>query len=270
MRRKFKSIFVGVVIVLCLSFVFSMCLNLFSPKTTTENNESKKQDSSNTEINEFEEKTISFLGDSITTFDGWSNNPSMNTTLGNNTYYYDSTKMSVDETYWMRVIDSTGMKLCVNNSSDGARVSDTRPNLTSGIDRAMQLHNDVDNIIPDVIIVYLGTNDLAHEVSLEEFMDAYEKMLNNIKEYYPNAEVYCCTILPESRTENLGTLRSAYNTAIRSLADDAGFEIIDFASSLARRWKYNLCTFEDDNLRVHPTSGGMEYLAQTIINQLLK
>ena len=147
--------------------------------------------------------------------------------------------MPVYDTWWYQSAKALDMSLCVNNSWDGGRVTDTKQGITSGIERALNLHNDSTNVKPDVIIVYMGTNDLAIGISLFDFEVAYTSMLTNIKSSYPDAEVYCCTLLPESHTANddLKALLLEFNKSIRSMAISYGYSIIDFVSEITD-WDY--------------------------------
>ncbi len=127
-------------------------------------------------------KYVSILGDSISTFNGYSNDATVNTTIGGNGPRYDAgtadTKPgsyclleSVDETWWMHFANRSGMKLLVNNSWAGSQVfggktSDGRVIPAAYLDRCVNLHdNTLENnpgnapINPDVIFVYLGIND---------------------------------------------------------------------------------------------------------------
>lgn len=127
-------------------------------------------------------KYVSILGDSISTFNGYSNDATVNSTIGGNGHRYDAgaadTKPgsyclleSVDHTWWMHFANRSGMKLLVNNSWAGSQVfgnqtSDGRLIPAAYLDRCINLHdNTVENnpgntpIHPDVIFVYLGIND---------------------------------------------------------------------------------------------------------------
>ena len=116
---------------------------------------------------DWREKTVSILGDSISTFKGVSNNTSYNSTIGNNIVWYHGVAwrqniLTSDQTWWSQAISQLGMKLLVNNSSAGSRVYETYEGsaVTPGayLDRCVQLHNNSGKT-PDVIWVYLGTND---------------------------------------------------------------------------------------------------------------
>ena len=127
-------------------------------------------------------KYVSVLGDSISTFNGYSNDATVNTTIGGNGHRYDAgtadTKPgsyclleSVDDTWWMDFANRSGMNLLVNNSWAGSQVfggqtSDGRVIPAAYLERCINLHdNTIENnpnnapINPDVIFVYLGIND---------------------------------------------------------------------------------------------------------------
>ena len=122
-------------------------------------------------------KNFSLLGDSISTYNGYSNNTQTNSTLTNNVFRYDDSDKaknptvpfpSVNETWWMQTANLTGMNLLVNNSWAGSEVFGERTG-SNGVhidgaweDRCVQLHDDVGENAgtnPDVIAVYLGIND---------------------------------------------------------------------------------------------------------------
>ena len=217
-------------------------------------------------------KTVSFLGDSITTYEGWSNNTGHNSTLGNNATKYNNTIMNVNSTWWKQTINELQLSLCVNNSCDASRVTDTNSNLTNGMTRSKQLHRD-DGKQPDIIIVYLGTNDLGNDVFLKEnsgtdnFIPAYNVMLENIKTTYPDADIFVCTLLPEGRNNENELL--AYNEAIKELAVDAGVNVIDlYADSGINRANYLQYVINEDKFTVHPNEAGMDKISDTVVKAL--
>lgn len=133
-------------------------------------------------------KTYSVIGDSISTFEGYNNDPNRNsTTNDNNVYYNDLTGVpgdadrtpsrnfifdSYQDTYWGRLTKELGMELCVNNAWSGSYVYETgssryKQNMYA---RSNQLHRDngtpddeSDDVTPDVIIVFMSTNDMLHK-----------------------------------------------------------------------------------------------------------
>lgn len=112
--------------------------------------------------NRFFGKRVSILGDSISTFEGY--NPQ-----GFNLFYNEEKKqqsgvVNVCDTWWQMLIDFLGAELLVNNSWSGSRVTKLPGNndlFPSGCsdERTNGLHLGV--MKPDVILVYIGTNDWA-------------------------------------------------------------------------------------------------------------
>ena len=67
-------------------------------------------------------KNLSILGDSISTYDGVSNDVSSNSTIVDNPYFYRD-PFPLDKTYWMRIIKELDWNLFVNNSWSGGNLS---------------------------------------------------------------------------------------------------------------------------------------------------
>ena len=115
-------------------------------------------------VGEFEGKTLSILGASMSTYTGISNNPDYNSTIGNNAVYYTAGKHGVyaDDTWWMQVCSDMGLRLLVNNSWSGSSLLHER-NGTVGayVDRCVQLHNNAGED-PDIIAIQMGTNDFQY------------------------------------------------------------------------------------------------------------
>lgn len=121
-------------------------------------------------LEKYKGKYVSVIGDSISTFGGYSDNSKNNSTTGKNEVYYktDLSKLvSWKNTYWGRLINDLEMKLCVNNSRSGSAVYGRSVNnyMDSSLYRAQELDNDAgtpnnpsDDIKPDVILYYMGIN----------------------------------------------------------------------------------------------------------------
>lgn len=210
---------------------------------------------------------ISFLGDSITTYAGYSNSDKYNSALTANTAYYTSSKMRLEDTWWYQTLQELNMSLCVNNSCDASRVTETNDK-PSGVERATNLHNgSMTPSSPHIIIIYMGTNDVGNGVDSEVFSESYSTMLSTIQKNYMGADVYCCTLLPESRTFGMLEEFATYNEIIRSSADKYGYKVIDFALELPD-WDYTELTFDDNGLRVHPTAEGMRLMADVTVRAI--
>lgn len=227
-------------------------------------------------------KQFSVLGDSISTLDGY--NP-----LGYNLFYFGencfrSGVREMKDTWWGKVIDFFGGELLVNNSWSGSRVTrlpDSDSLFPSGCsdERTGNLH--IRSVIPDVIIVYLGTNDWAygadkksstivldHTFHCQSFDFAYSTMLSKIKSNYPNAEIWCCTLCATFMSSDPsfnfpynyhGTHIKEYNQIIETVAKHQNCKIIDLFS-------YSVPYDSIDGS--HPNVNGMNTLATLMIRSI--
>lgn len=155
---------------------------------------------------------FSILGDSVSTFKDMI--PS-----GNVTYYTGSNCgiTSYKQTWWGRVADALGWKLCVNNSWSGSMVTDTTAKGSTV--RAGYLNGDSTEETPDVIFFGMGGNDFNQGVNLgsvysgseldyvrsyntngnPDFATAYINTLYRLKKNYPYAKIYTFTFFPSLR-----------------------------------------------------------------------
>ena len=200
----------------------------------------------------FQGKTVSIMGDSISTFKGY-----VPEGPGYRWYYTEGRDgvETVDQTWWKRLIDQTGMTLCVNNSVSSSYCSTGVKSgvLASASDERIEGLTAEDGTKPDVIIVFMGTNDYGRgvitgrwnrdtasnpdRVESSSFSGAYAVMIDKIKTLYPQAKVYCCTIPYSSRTSShirpsdinpAGVTRSEWNDIIRRIASYYECEVIEF------------------------------------------
>ena len=166
-------------------------------------------------------KKVSVVGDSISTFVGFSSNTDYNLTLSTNSakgeYYptWDATTSDYTKTYWGKVINDLEMSLCVNNSMSGAFVtgSEKRPAFPK---IATQLHRDngtasdrSDDTNPDVVLIFFGINDIDDK---NASVGSLYTMLNtaNGKTDDEKVEAWFAGVLA-SLEANGGTPRDKYN-----------------------------------------------------------
>ena len=230
-------------------------------------------------------KKISILGDSISTLEGISDNVAYNTTLSPNQsrYYakdvaYTTTEATLEltsweDTYWGQTVNDLNLELCVNNSWRGTSVSTARgaSSCTSGT-RATQLHNDNENINPDIIVIYIGTNDKSASApvlgydSIDDLYDgtsytadcsyfdvAYATMVLKVKNKYPNADIYLCNLIYND------TLGQSYNESIEKIATEFDCNIVDF-STLVPVWSWSGHTMDG----LHPNKDGFDLMADIL------
>ena len=224
---------------------------------------------------------ISFLGDSISTYNGWSNSTSFNSTIGNNVIWYPHNNnpgadMSVSKTWWYRTATEGGYSLCVNNSWSGSLASDAN---TYNV-RAKNLHNTTTGESPDIIVILIGVNDWSANTAVgnfdgtvkapttpSSFSEAYGRMIAVMQKTYPDAKIYCCTFLPDrlrsfNEKNGAGISEKVYNDAIRTIAQNMGVGLIDLYADSGIT-PDNITTYTTD--RLHPNADGMELMAKAIL-----
>jgi lysophospholipase L1-like esterase len=231
--------------------------------------------------NNYANKFFSILGDSISTFEGYSE-PA-------DAVYYDTPHklasgiLTRSDTWWGQVIKHLGGELLVNNSFSGSTVCwhplYEIPSYACSDERTSSLGRE--GLSPDVIMVYIGTNDwgsgtrvfaderfgtIENETTL--FMSAYRIMLEKIKANYPNAEIWCFTLAISKCTARPtfsfpyyygGRNITEYCEAIRACAREFGCRVIDL---------YDKAEPYDTIDCFHPTAEGMKTIADAVIGEV--
>ncbi|MBQ9807108.1 MAG: SGNH/GDSL hydrolase family protein [Clostridia bacterium] len=204
-----------------------------------------------------EGKKLSILGDSVSTYKGVSDDASANSTLLYNPSHYKG-QIPLEKTYWRLLMASFGLELCVNNAWSGGTLSG-RDNPDAGVNRANRLSRD-DGTTPDIIIVFMGINDLGRRVDASLFASDYERTLATIKEKYPNAEV-CCVNLPD-RDPVMKQRTEIFNGIIESAVKAAGERF--FVADLFHSKLNNDCYYNNTLDGLHPDEDGMRMIAEVI------
>lgn len=228
--------------------------------------------------NIFSGKHISIIGDSISTLKGYL--PSYCKAFYMQNPHADCSGISrPEDTWWMQVISALGGDLCVNNSYSGSLVCGMDFPAGTHLLRCNELHCNAGSywfsmhkgtmqrtlctaqVLPEVILVYMGTNDWIFRSAIDgepenkmNFRFAYNQMLHKIRSKYPESTVVCTTLFQEN--EAVPDARhpiSAYNEVIRSLAAENGCLLSDPAAHDA---------FVETIDGIHPTYQGMHTLAE--------
>lgn len=212
----------------------------------------------------FNKKYVSILGDSISTYEGYSNDYiNTNSTIKNNRSYYKEPNyiMEVTDTWWLKTINKLNMKLLVNNSFSGDKV------ITGGQTRSKELHDntgDNKDTLPDIIFVYIGINDYIKDVTIEEFTTSYDNMINNIKITYPKTEIYILNLIPtKASLRNL----DEFNNVIAEVTDKYNATLIDL-NTKSNIDLSNCSTYMVDAKCLHPNITGMSTISNVIIDTL--
>ncbi len=220
----------------------------------------------------YKDKYFSILGDSISTFEGVS--------VPKNCEFYNLTnKMKagvtkVSDTWWGGVIESLGGKLLVNNSISGSTVcyspSYTYQSYGCSDERTSTLHEE--NTYPDVIMVYLGTNDFGMDKEifsqdksdLTVFENAYKTMIEKLKTNYNMAEIWClslcaCEYFTTYKVNNCGKNLTDYNSVIKCLCENLNCKFIDI---------YNESTPYETMDEIHPNYDGMQLIRNNVLKSI--
>lgn len=228
-------------------------------------------------------KKVSILGDSITTFRGY-------IPEGYTCYYPQEGNdlTDVNDTWWMKVINRTGMQLLVNGSYSGSAVcGDSRAEGSSAgcSNRRLVDLMGADGTVPDVILVYLGANDFFHPMNLGswpgqathrtdhyilDFTEAYELMLQKLQAVYPGTKIYCMTLIEANsedhpRVNANGNTVADYNRRIKEIAAAHGISVIDVHECGIPVYELNRYTGDG----THPNREGAERMAAYVTAAIL-
>ncbi len=230
----------------------------------------------------FAGKTVSILGDSISTFRDY--NPE-----GYAVFFPDYGEVkAVADTWWQRAVDEFSLCLYVNGSSSGATVAGDSTGTEDPACACNELRTGAltgpEGACPEIIFVYLGTNDLLKAIPLgtndgtvlveegevKTFSDAYTLMIDKLQSKYPPAEIYCCTLLPVgdygTKTPYVdfvngnGLTAADYSGVIVQIAQNRGLFVVNLQN----------CGITVDNLQemttdgVHPTPAGMACITEAV------
>lgn len=222
-------------------------------------------------VNSLFGKRISFLGDSITTYNGYMPE-------GYATYYPHGDINRGSKTWWKQLLAETGMNLATNASWSGSKISGNSQDSTgeTGCSDARVQALASGEVDPNIIVVFIGTNDFAANVAcgdfswpaqrpsegvITSFAQAYLLLLYKLHETYPDADVYCCTLLPRIRTSGTpetyvnsnGDTIYDYNEVIRKTASAMNCEVIDLNTCGLNDWNLSLYCVDG---RLHPNAAG--------------
>ena len=207
---------------------------------------------------------VSLLGDSITTYKGYTMYPANGQYPNGN--YTDFT--SVTQTYWYQLIYNkmSNAVLEANSAYTGTCVQNTTSKGHPGYG-FLQRYVDLGN--PDVIFINGGTNDAwsyslpvgtldftkaTEDLDTYQFAQAYDKLIRLIRAKYPKAKVFC---IIGDNVMDAG--KTAYAKVIRDVCNQYGLHYAEvvFADRTASTYD-----------KVHPNVAGMKDMANQIWNQV--
>lgn len=221
---------------------------------------------------DYKNKRFSILGDSISTLDGY--NPPEHLVYYEGYRKFDTDVFFIEDTWWGQVIEALGGSLLMNDSFSGSLLSKHReciiPSYGCSDERTSALSDD--GVMPDVIMLFMGTNDWGRQMKLypddgesediSVFSVAYRKTIEKLKANYPDAEIWCFT-LPinrnDPRTDVIAEGRPPidnYCRVIRDCAALAGCRLIDL---------YHTAHDYDTVDGFHPKAEGMKALSKAVL-----
>ena len=215
-------------------------------------------------MRKYQNKYFSILGDSISTLFGYIpiDYPCF--------YKYNKAPTSgikeYKDTWWGQVIETLGGRLLVNGSWSGSLVAKPPCCWTDSYgcsdERTRRMHRD--GILPDVIMIYMGTNDAGWRMPIEGenddiscFKGAYRTMLEKLKENYATAEVWCFTLCQTAERD--GKYMQPYCDVIRDCAKEYDCKLIDLFNQSER-----YTTIDS----LHPNADGMRTIAKAVLEQV--
>lgn len=274
----------------------------------TKNFNSANLDVANYLKDKFSGKKIAIVGDSISTYQGWlpSDVPGFSGT-SYATYYPNGDVNAVSKTWWYLVAQNLGIKTTdiANTSWSGGTVCGDSTSTTNGKPACSTKRiNDISirGFDPDIIIVYIGCNDwyqcglsgysttlgtwaitdaVPAEGNKTAFRDAYALMLSKLQNKYPNARIFCCTILDDWRRDGVsddasdnawpsnnsaGYTTKQWNDNIKEIAEAFACDVIDMHNCGINY--YNIPSFAVD-AGLHPNAAGHALMARKVTSELM-
>lgn len=234
-------------------------------------------------IKQYNGKTLSILGDSISTYLDYI--PSENRSR-----YPEGDVDSVDKTYWKKIIDTLGMKLGINESWAGSMVSWDGTTESNDIGKNKYIASTTrishlgNNGTPDIILIFAGTNDIGHDVEIGEvsdinyeqditnlpvsnFSEAYMTMIMRVQYHYPDSKILVLTpgfAKYTSYTSYTPDRLNQYINKIIEVCEIMGVDIID-----TRKIGFNMYNIDDLTIDgLHPNAKGMELLSDSILKKM--
>lgn len=224
-------------------------------------------------------KTVSIIGDSISTYNGFI--PS-----GYSAAYPGGDVTSVYQTWWKQLIDNNNMILGTNASYSGSTVQSDGPGIPACSDDRIAAVGS--NGTPDLIIIYIGVNDSKIEdlatigeinslidmpftsetpanYDTTTFIGAYQAMLTKLMLAYPEARIACCGLLWNNQPQYMTSddLAIASNK-IHELCDLYGVEFIDLRKCGINPVNMGTYLGATDTRMLHPKAAGMTKIAKYI------
>ena len=125
------------------------------------------------------------------------------------------------------------------------------------------------NYNPSKVVLLIGTNDLIHDISVDDIATNIEKIVNEINSNEPQAEIYVESIYPvnDNLDEDMVDVRNnddimEINEKIKKYCDDNGYTYINMYDKLLDEDGNFNEEYTDDGL--HPNSRGYKVITDEL------
>lgn len=219
-------------------------------------------------------KRYSVFGDSISTLHGFQ--PESYAVEYEGAVARDSGVQTFDDTWWGMVINALDGELLVNDAYSGCMVTSGHrwrmafPSAAS--EERIEALCSPGN--PDVLMVYLGTNDWGRYMDVEDwkqpwwrtFAGSYDHMLHDLRLRMPDTEIWCLNLTYSKRMmyyfyqEALERIVD-YNRAIARAVQRHGARLVDLWANASAYSSVDLA---------HPDRVGMQTIANAVLQAVSK
>lgn len=237
---------------------------------------------------------IAILGDSISTFDGFSpSNVFGYDGIRYKAYYPKGDVQIVNNMWWYKVALSLGIDpASISNCSwSGSYITGDSSSTTNAY--AGCSYRRVSDLaykgIPDIVICFISCNDWANGVSIGNWMatdmipksgivstmrEAYALMISRIRESYPESIIICMTILDDTKRDKTigwpsnnskGVTIEEWNNNIKEVSLAFGCYTIELQDAGINY--YNITSLTVDN-GLHPNAAGMTLIAEKVTKEI--
>lgn len=231
----------------------------------------------------FKGKIISLIGDSASTYEGYTPIADGHNLKHRNRYPNGAPDWTgtVNDTWWMRTINLLEAKLGVNSSWAGSCVVNTSTTNTGdvGPDACISSTTRISSLgangTPDIIWVLAGGNDMGRKTTLgtfdktkthtldltnnviTNFADAYTQLIMRLQYYYPKAKIIAILQHP-CKTYVTWPNIEKYGAVIKDICSYFGIEVVDF-----RKCGFNHSNIAEYDLNdgIHPNEKGFKVMS---------
>ena len=217
-------------------------------------------------------KKFSIYGDSLSTLAGYQ--PERYAVHYQGEFAEKSHVTSMEDTWWGMVIDHFDGELVSCNAFSGSMVSGFKKSgITFPSGASEERMNELLSAgVPDVLIVYLGTNDWYQLVETDDFEEpwwrtfsgAYQHMMSGLRKRFSKTEIWCLN-LTYSRNmmfhfyPHQFQSMCEFNQVISKTARYYNAKVIDL-------WT-NAAEYESEDL-AHANREGMKKIAKAVIEEI--